>query len=116
MSGILYEEQSIWLFLLVTVFVGGGAAWMAGRAIALTWRPYLQVVGYTLLLACAVRFLHFALFEGTLLSLHYYLVDFAVLLILGSLAFRTMRVHQMTRQYRWLYERSGPLSWRQRRT
>ena len=40
MQGILYEEPSIWLFLLITVIMGGWAAWMTGRAIALTWRPF----------------------------------------------------------------------------
>ena len=39
MNGILYEEDYIGLFLLVTVVMGGGAAWLAGRAIAGTWRP-----------------------------------------------------------------------------
>ena len=31
---LLYEEDSFGLFLLVTVALGGGAAWLAGRAIA----------------------------------------------------------------------------------
>jgi len=31
MQGILYEEPTIWLFLLVTVVMGGWLAWMAGR-------------------------------------------------------------------------------------
>ncbi len=44
MQGILYEEQSIWLFLLVTVCMGGWAAWMTGRAVAITWRPFWQCV------------------------------------------------------------------------
>ena len=30
MSGIIYEEEYIGLFLLVTAFMGGGAAWLAG--------------------------------------------------------------------------------------
>ena len=30
MQGILYEEPSIWLFLLITVIMGGWAAWMTG--------------------------------------------------------------------------------------
>ena len=34
MQGILYEEPSVWLFLLVTLVMGGGAAWMTGRAMA----------------------------------------------------------------------------------
>ncbi|ESR22460.1 DUF6867 family protein [Lutibaculum baratangense] len=112
MTGILYEEQSFGTFLLVTILLGGGAAWLSGRAIAMTWRPYLQLVAYVFLLAAFVRFLHFALFEGTLLSLHYYLVDLVVLQIAGWLGFRLKRVKQMVTQYRWIYERAGPFGWR----
>ena len=114
MQGILYEEPSFWLFGLVTVVMGGWAAWMTGRAMALTWGSYLQLVAYLLLLAGFVRFIHYALFGGTLLSLHFYLVDAVVLLVLGSLGFRYVRTRQMTTQYRWLYERTGPFSWRER--
>ena len=114
MQGVLYEEPSVWLFLLITVIMGGWAAWMTGRAMALTWRPFGQLVAYLLILAVAVRFIHFALFEGTLLSLHYYLVDAVVILAIGSLGFRYNRARQMTTQYRWLYERTGPFSWRER--
>lgn len=112
MQGILYEESTIWLFLLVTVVMGGWMAWMIGRGIALGWKPYWQAVVSLLLLGFAVRFIHHALFEGTLLSPHYYVVDTVVLLIIGSLGYRATRARQMTTQYRWLYERSGPLSWR----
>jgi hypothetical protein len=115
MQGILYEEPSIWLFALVTVCMGGWAAWMTGRAVALTWRPVWQCVAATLVLAGAVRFFHFALFEGTLRSLHYYLVDAAVVTAIGLLGYRSTRARQMTTQYRWLYERTGPLSWREKR-
>ena len=41
-----------------------------------------------LILGAAVRFIHFALFEGTLLSPHYYVVDTVVCLIFGFLGFR----------------------------
>ena len=115
MSGMLYEESSFGLFLLVTILMGGWAAWMTARGFALTWRPYWQCVLALLVLAGAVRFFHFALFEGTLLTLHYYLVDAAVVLVIGSLGFRVTRARQMTRQYPWLYERTGPLTWRERR-
>jgi NO-binding membrane sensor protein with MHYT domain len=60
MNGILYEEDYVGLFLLVTVVMGGGAAWLSGRAIAATWRPWLHVAGYMLILGGAVRFIHFA--------------------------------------------------------
>jgi hypothetical protein len=114
MQGILYEEPSFWLFAFVTVILGGWAAWMTGRAMALTWKPYWQLLVYLLILAAAVRFIHYALFEGTLLTLHYYLVDAAVLFAIGSLGFRYYRARQMATQYRWLYERTGPFSWRER--
>ena len=114
MQGILYEEPSFWLFGLVTVLMGGWAAWMTGRAIALTWRRYWNLILYLVLLAAVVRFIHYALFSGTLVSLHYYIVDAIVILIIGSLGFRYYRARQITRQYRWLYERTGPFSWRER--
>ena len=115
MQGILYEESSFFLFALVTCVLGGWAAWMTGRAMAATWKPWWQCALYLLLLAGVVRFFHFALFEGTLLSLHYYVVDAVVILAIGLVGFRYRRTRQMTTQYHWLYERNGPLSWRERR-
>ncbi len=114
MQGILYEEPSFWLFGFVTVLLGGWAAWMTGRAIALTWRPLWQAVASILILALAVRFIHYALFGGTLLSLRYYVVDAVVVLAIGLTGFRYTRARQMTTQYKWLYERTGPLSWREK--
>jgi hypothetical protein len=70
---------------------------------------------YLLLLGAAVRFIHFALFEGHLLTLQFYLVDTAILLVFGFIGFRYARTKQMTNQYYWLYERASPLSWRSRR-
>jgi len=110
----LYEENSVGVFILVTLILGGGAATLAGRAIATTWRPWWQVTGYMLILGAAVRFIHFSLFGGTLLSLHYYLVDSAFCTAFGFLGFRTARVAQMLGQYRWLTEPDGPLRWRRR--
>ena len=91
--------------------MGGGAAWLAGRAIAATWRPWWHVAAYMLILGCAVRFIHFALFEGTLLSAQFYTVDTIVCLIVGFLGFRATRVGQMTTQYRWINARAGFLRW-----
>ena len=110
-SHILFEEDSFGIFLLVTIALGGGAAYLSGRAIASTWRPWWHVALYMLVLALAVRFMHFALFGGTLLSLHYYAVDLAFCLLFGFLGFRITRARQMATQYRWLYRRAGPLKW-----
>jgi len=114
MNGILYEEDYIGLFVLVTIVMGGGAAWLAGRAIASTWRPWWHVAFYMLILRLAVRFIHFALFEGTLLSPQFYAVDTIVCLIFGFLGFRMTRVAQMTTQYAWINTRAGLLRWTRR--
>jgi Domain of unknown function (DUF6867) len=111
---LLSDEQSLTVFFAVSVLLGGGAAWLAGRAIAATWRPWWHVALYMVPLSFAVRFLHYALFEGKFLSLHYYLVDYAVCLGLGLLGFRLMRVAQMVGRYGWINARSGLLGWRRR--
>jgi hypothetical protein len=114
MQGLLHEESSFGVFLLITVILGGGAAWLAGRAVALTWRPGWQIGGYMLILGGAVRFFHFALFDGTLLSMHYYLIDAAICMAFGCLGFRSARAAQMVRQYPWINAPNGPLRWRRR--
>lgn len=111
----IYEEDSFGVFVLVTIILGGGAAWLTGRAVAGTWRPAWQVFVYCLILGCVVRFIHYALFGGTLISAHYYLVDTAVLMAFGFLGFRAARVSQMVTHYRWINEADGPLRWRRRR-
>ena len=114
MQGILYEEPSFWLFFLITCLLGGWAAWMTGRACASTWRTYPQLLIYLIPLGAAVRFIHFALFEGTLLSPQFYAVDTFVCLIFGYLGYRVTRVAQMTTQYRWINDRAGFLRWARR--
>jgi hypothetical protein len=111
---LVSDESSLGTFLLVSVVLGGGAALLAGRALAATWRPWWQVVLYMLVLSLAVRFLHYALFNGKFLSLHYYLVDYAVCLGAALLGFRLQRVTQMVTRYGWINERAGPLGWRRR--
>jgi len=113
-NAILYEEDYLSLFLLVTVVMGGGAAWLAGRAIAATWRPWWHVAFYMLILGGAVRFIHYALFEGTLLSPQFYAVDTLVCLIFGFLGFRATRAGQMTTQYSWINAPAGLMRWARR--
>lgn len=112
MQGILYEEASIWQFFFVTCLLGGWAAWMTGKACAQTWRPPLSLFFYVLGLGIAVRFIHHALFDGTMFSPQYYVVDTVVLMVLAFLGYRYTRTNQMVTQYNWLYEKVSPLSWK----
>lgn len=110
-NGRIWEENPF-LFLGLTVILGGAAAYMAGRSVALAWKPVWIVLVYMVLLGLALRFLHFALFHGTLRSVQYFAVDMVVLLVAGLLGYRITRVNQMVTQYRWLYERRGLFGWR----
>jgi hypothetical protein len=110
----LYASETPLQVIFITGLIGGGAAWLAGRAIARTWRPFWHLVFYLALLGAAVRFVHFALFQATLLPPLSYAVDTIYLLLVGTLAWRTTRAAQMATQYHWLYERTGPFSWRER--
>ena len=109
------SDDSLRVFVILTVINGGGAAFLAAQGLARSWKPFWRVYFYMALLAAAVRFFHYALFDGKLLSLYYYLVTYAVMLAAGMLGFRVMRTTQMVTQYRWLYERTSPLTWRDRR-
>lgn len=103
MPGWLYDAgpNGHWVFLLVTVILGGGTAFVSGKAIAETWRPFWQIAAYSLLLACAVRFVHFALFEEPFLSLRNLIVDLFVLGPIMFLGYRLTRSQQMLQQYGW---------------
>lgn len=107
MLSSIYETgpNGLWVFLLVTVILGGSAAFISGRAVAQTWRPWWHIPLYMLLLAGVVRFFHYALFWEIFISATNYVVDFAVLLVLGMLGHRTTRAQQMRTQYGWLGER-----------
>jgi hypothetical protein len=109
----LYAGESIAHVILVTAILGGGAAWLSGRAIAGAWRPQWQVMIVALLLGAAARFFHFALFHGELLSAASYCCDTLIFLIVGLFAWQATRATQMVRQYPWLYARTGPLGWRE---
>jgi hypothetical protein len=95
----------LWVFLFATVLLGGVAAFISGRAIAQTWRPLAMLPFYMLMLAATVRFIHYALFDETLLSIRNFLFDFIVLCAISVTGYRLMRSRQMVEQYGW---RSGP--------
>lgn len=89
----------------------GPASFSAGHAVALTWRPWPQIVFYAALLSATLRFLDYALAGGELLSLAGFALGWAVQLAIAALAFRLTRARQMVRQYPWLYRRKGLLGW-----
>lgn len=112
--GILWEV-GLADFIIVTLVLGGGAAFMTGRAVARSWQPVAKAIAWIVLLTGAVRFIHFALFHGTLLSMQFYLADFVILALAATLGHRLTRFRQMTRRYAWAIEPAGLLSWKQRR-
>ncbi len=99
-------------FLIFTVLLGGGAAFLAGRALASGWRPAPVLFVNMLVFTAGLRFLDYALFGSNLTSLQYYLSHGLVVMAAAFFGFRLRRVEQMTTQYPWLHERSGLLSWR----
>ncbi len=103
-------EVSLFEFIRVTVVLGGGAAWLTGRATARTWSPWWKLVLYVVLLTVALRFIHFSLFEGTFFlppstfwtALHFAAVDFVVLMTAAAAGRQVTRAGQMARQYGFL--------------
>jgi hypothetical protein len=116
-AGGIYEGADgtyVWEFIFITLILGGMAARSTGRANAGKWSPYRLTFIYILLLGLAVRFLHFALFQRSLLSPHYYVIDEIFLQAIALWAFRGARAEQMTRQYRWMFDRTGSTGWLRR--
>ena len=101
------------VFIGVAVVLFGFAALMTGQALAQTWRPWWHAVPYSALLGAGAQFVGYALFAGKLVATGW-LIDFAVLLALSSLAYRLTLAHKMVAQYPWLYERAGLFAWRQK--
>jgi hypothetical protein len=115
LNAVGYETvgpNGAYVFLLVTVIIGGWAAWRTGQAQAQSWGPVWPVAAYIAVLAAAVRFLHFALFSEPLLAPINYVVDFLFLLAVALLGHRVRRVRHVTEQYPWLFERSGLFGWK----
>jgi hypothetical protein len=113
MGGLLWADApyGLFTFIVITLIMGGAGAWATGRAIASTWRPFLMVALYMIGLAAAIRFLHYALYGESLLSIHFFLVSYVWTLVVGLLGYRYMRAAQMATQYSWAYERAG-FNWR----
>lgn len=131
----------LWTTLLMTVVLGGAAAFATGRAVALTWRSSAQLLPFCAMLAAAVGFLDYALFEnpvipgarivGALASLRAspgvaladlagalagFGVTFAFVLLVALFAYRLTRSRQIGRQYGFAFIRKGLLFWDERPT
>ncbi len=107
-----FVEQNPFIFLILTVLLGGGAAYMAGRSVAQGWKsPWLLFV-YMLIFTCGVRFLHFALFQSELTSLQYYVSHGLIIQALAFFGFRSTMARQMAEKYPFAYERTSLVTWR----
>lgn len=95
--------NGLWVFVALTVLLGGAAAFTTGQAIAQSWKPYWQLVWYMVLLAAAVRFFHYALFAEPLVALASYLIDLTVLLVFAAAGHHLTRNRQMRDQYGWAH-------------
>jgi hypothetical protein len=114
MGGILWPSTTTGLLALIVLDgLGAAAAFSTGRAFALSWSALLGLAPAMLALAAGIRFLHYALFQETLLSLHYYLIDLVILGVVAGLGYSLTRARQMATQYSWAYEKAG-LRWRPR--
>ena len=119
MRGLLFDggPNAGWVFLLVTIVLGGAGAWATGRAFAATWRPLSRILPAALGLSLGVCFLHYALFGEAALSrlagdagafgelaasLHYLAITFAILTGFAAAGFRLTRSRQLKRQYPWI--------------
>jgi hypothetical protein len=108
----LFIEGHPGVFLLLTIVLGGGAAFMAGRSLAKGWKPLWVALAYMIPMGAAVRFMHFALYEAKLTSLQYFITHTAILMLAAYVGYRMTRTDQMADQYPWLYEKSGPFTWK----
>ena len=113
MTAILYstDASSIAAFIIFTLILGFLGGWATGRSIAGTWRSPLMLIPAVLVLAAAVRFLHYAIAGEDLLSVYYYLESTIVVAVAASYGFLSFRAEQMARQYSWLYDKAGPVKW-----
>ena len=114
--------------LALTFIMFGGGGFLMGQAIAETWRPWWQILPYGALLAIGNQFLGFALFQGPFIvdslvstnsqplgdAVLQYLLEAAVIIFFGLLAYRLTQARKMVSQYPWLYERRGLLGWREK--
>ena len=107
-----FVEQNPYIFLILTVLLGGGAAFMAGRNLAASWKSPWLLFAYMLIFTCGVRFLHFALFQNELFSLKYYISHGLIIQASAFFGYRLTMAKQMVEKYPFAFERTSLLGWR----
>ena len=90
------------VFVGVTLVLGGLAAFAAGRAVALSWRPLALLALYAAPLAFALRFLHWSLFGEPLGAPLAALIAYAWCLAAQVVSWRLAHNKLIRRQYPWL--------------
>jgi len=103
MSEFVLDKMTILHFVFVSFVLGGGAGWLTGRAIAITWRPRWMLLPAALGLGTIVRFIHFALFDEPLASLPLVGFDAAAAFLFALMGYQMTRSRQMDRQYGFLH-------------
>ena len=106
--------DTLFQVLVFNLVLIGPASFASGHAVAITWRPWPQIVFYTGLLSATLRFLDYALGGGELWSVGGFLLGWAIQLAIGAFAYQLTRARLMVRQYPWLYRRKGLLGWEER--
>ncbi len=113
MTTFIYEGSGLWPFLILTLGIGGFMTAIAGRGLASRWYPAKLLPLIVLLIAAFVRFLHFALYDGTLFSTYYFLADFIFCLFFAALSYFDRRAALMSGLYPWAFRRYGLLGWKE---
>jgi len=103
-----------WTFGINTLGLMGFAAFMTGQAQANAWRPMWQIIPYAIMLGIADRFFSWGLGDGDGLSITGWIIDTLYLFAVCVGAYRMTLARKMATQYPWLYERTGPFTWRKR--
>ena len=106
---LVWMGDTTWLVLFYNFILVAPAAFATGQGVAVTWRPWRQIVLYSALLSAGLRFFDYALSGGELWSVGGFLFGWLVQFAVASLAFQLTRARQMVRQYPWLYQRKGLL-------
>jgi hypothetical protein len=94
------------VIFVITFLAGGGAAWMTGRAVALSWQSLWRAWVWLVPLAAGVRFLHFSLFRADLFEPAPFAFDYFILAAATSFGYALTRYRQMKIQYS--FQRPAP--------